>query len=173
MFILLNGAFGIGKTTVAKLLKARLPYAAIYDPERLGMLLHRLPPFLLGRRHQPDDFQDLPQWRRLIVSGAHQRRRRADVVIIPMAFSRADYLGEFGTALAQFDTVRKFCLTAPLVVVEARLAARDAKAGADHWARRRAAECCEAHRDPAFGEPIDAMPPPDIVASTIRRSLAL
>lgn len=172
MFVLLNGAFGIGKTTVARLLATSMPDAAVYDPERIGVVLHRLPGLLLGRRGRPDDFQDIPQWRRLIVHGARWRRRRAAVVIIPMAFSRSDYFAQLSDALARHDAVRKFCLTAPLGVVEARLAEREIKTGVNHWARRRAAECCDAHCDPAFGQPIDATPPADIVASTIRRLLA-
>lgn len=174
MFVLLNGAFGVGKTTVARRLAADLPRAAIYDPERSGFVLQRVPAFLLGRRGRPDDFQDLPQWRRLIVLGARITRWRADTVIVPMAFSRVDYFAAFAGALARHDTMRVFCLRAAIEVIEQRLAARATQEGAavDPWVRHRAHECVDVHHDGAFGEPIDAAPSPEIVAAAIRRTLA-
>jgi hypothetical protein len=38
MVLLLNGAFGIGKTTVSRLLVARSPRAVVFDPEWMGIL---------------------------------------------------------------------------------------------------------------------------------------
>ena len=38
--IWLNGAFGVGKTTVARALASRLPDALILDPEDIGRMLH-------------------------------------------------------------------------------------------------------------------------------------
>lgn len=174
MFLLLNGAFGVGKTTVARLLVAAIDDAAVYDPERIGVVLQRLPAFMLGRRTRPDDFQDLWQWRRMIVTGTRLMRRRAETVVIPMAFSRIDYFIDFTDALARRDAVRTFCLRAPLSVIEQRLAVRAAVAGTgvDRWALRRAGECCAAHDDPAFGQPIDAIAPPDEIVTTIRAALA-
>lgn len=34
--ILINGSFGVGKTSVARALRARLAHSAIYDPEVVG-----------------------------------------------------------------------------------------------------------------------------------------
>ena len=56
--IWLNGAFGVGKTSVARLLVERLEGATLVDPEKLGFLLQRLP----GRAR--GDFQDMAAWRR-------------------------------------------------------------------------------------------------------------
>ena len=36
MIILINGPFGIGKTTTARLLVRRLPGAVVYNPEHTG-----------------------------------------------------------------------------------------------------------------------------------------
>ena len=41
MILLLNGAFGIGKTTVARVLVARMPNALLFDPEMIGLILQR------------------------------------------------------------------------------------------------------------------------------------
>jgi hypothetical protein len=43
MVVLINGSFGVGKSTVAGLLRDRLPGSAVYDPERVGWVLQRLP----------------------------------------------------------------------------------------------------------------------------------
>jgi len=41
MVILINGAFGIGKTTVARALSRRIPGSVICDPELIGFVLQR------------------------------------------------------------------------------------------------------------------------------------
>ncbi|MBW2415202.1 MAG: hypothetical protein JRG76_11905 [Deltaproteobacteria bacterium] len=68
MIVLLNGAFGIGKTTVARGLRARMPGSGIFDPEMIGFVLRRLP----GVR--VNDYQDLAAWRLLTVAGARACR---------------------------------------------------------------------------------------------------
>jgi len=66
--ILLNGAFGVGKTTVARRLVERLPAGAFYDPERIGFVLRRLPRFvpMRGRGAEPWSF-----WRAAECCEAH------------------------------------------------------------------------------------------------------
>jgi broad-specificity NMP kinase len=41
MIVVINGSFGVGKTTVAKLIRRSLPGSAIYDPEWVGFVLRR------------------------------------------------------------------------------------------------------------------------------------
>ncbi len=175
MFILLNGSFGIGKTTVAALLAKELPGAGVYDPERIGSVLRRLPAWMLGLSTQPDDFQDLRQWRYLIARGSRRAHRLASPVIVPMAFTNRDYLETFAAALSATSTVHRFCLIAPLEVIEQRLEARAKKEGkpVGSWALRRARECVEAHWDPVFGVPIDATKAPAEIVAAIRQRLAI
>lgn len=147
MYVLLNGSFGIGKSTVARELRARLPRAVIFDPEWIGFVLQRLP----GGR--VDDFQDLPRWRRLTVVGARLAGVLGSPVIIPMTFSNPAYLREVQTGLARSRrSVLHFCLTAPLDVVRGRLAARGEPVEDPQWSwvHRRAAECCDAHQSLTF-----------------------
>ena len=147
MYVLINGAFGVGKTTVARELRTRLS-AAIYDPEIIGLVLQRLP----GYRHS--DFQHLQSWRRLTVVGARAVGVFRRLVIIPMAFSEVGYLEEVRSGLlSSTRPVLHFCLTAPLAVVQERLAGRGEPQleGRDSWVHRRAQECCVAHEDSAFG----------------------
>ena len=59
MIIWLNGAFGSGKTTCAKILEKQLPNAFLYDPEQVGFFIRdQLPKSL-----QQSDFQHHPEWR--------------------------------------------------------------------------------------------------------------
>jgi len=55
----LNGAFGIGKSTVAELLAERLGDAIVFDPELIGAGLRAERAEWRGL----DDFQDIPEWR--------------------------------------------------------------------------------------------------------------
>jgi hypothetical protein len=152
LIVFLNGAFGVGKTVVARHLRRRLPASAIYDPELLGFVLQRLP--RLAPR-DTEDFQDLPLWRRGSVRGIQLVRTFRPTVLVPMTFSNLDYLREILSGVQRFDSqVRHFCLTAPLAVVEARLARRgsDPTHRVTAWQLRRAAECCAAHAAPEFSE---------------------
>src|SRR5262245_34527143 len=153
MIVLLNGAFGIGKTTVARALRARVRGSAIYDPELVGIVLKRLPRWVPLAGRGTDDFQDLALWRRASVVGIRAVRALRPIVVVPMAFSRVDYLDEIRAGGRRYDAdVRHFCLRAPLATVEARLAARG---GVTEWQRRRAAECCAAHLERAFAEAVE------------------
>jgi shikimate kinase len=61
MIIWLNGAFGAGKTTVAKQLAERMANARYFDPELVGYLL-----MTALSDHEFKDFQDLVPWRELV-----------------------------------------------------------------------------------------------------------
>jgi predicted kinase len=170
MFVLINGAFGVGKTTVARELHELVPRAALFDPEWVGLVLQRLP----GQRCS--DFQHLRSWRRLTVAGARALGSFRPTVIVPMAFSEATYLDEVRRGLAASGRpVLHFCLTAPLEVIRARLASR----GEPHsearwsWVHRRAAECCLAHRAPVFSPqvPTEGRSPAHIAAELAARIL--
>jgi hypothetical protein len=164
MILLLNGAFGIGKTTVARRLRGLLPDSAIFDPEWVGSALHPFAPGL-------DDYQDLPAWRRLTVAGVQAMRAVRPTVIVPMAITNLDYLDEIRTGAAHVDPdVRQFCLIAPLDVVMERLSRR-AGGPPPAWQSRRASECCAAHGSPAFGEQVSADGSPDEIAAAIAEHL--
>jgi hypothetical protein len=162
--VLVNGAFGIGKTTVARRLRDRLAGSALFDPELVGFVLRRLPSWVPLEGRGTDDFQDLALWRRASVRGIRLARALRETVIVPMAFSNLAYLRELTAGVARFDArVRHFCLTAPFPVVRARLEGRglDPASPAGAWQLRRAAECCAAHASPEFAEQIpteDASP---------------
>ena len=154
MVVFINGSFGIGKTTVARLLSAKLPNSASFDPEPVGVVLSRLA-LLLPLRERTDDFQDLVSWRQTSIRAIDFALRFRKTVIVPMAFSNASYLGEFlshfrGRAVPTLH----FCLTAPHRAVLERLQGRERQRRPTQWQLRRSAECCEAHDAPEFAEHI-------------------
>ena len=159
MIVIINGSFGVGKTTVARLLRASLPGSVIYDPEWVGLVLMRLLRWSGLKGAGTDDFQDMPLWRRSVVTGTRLFRAfTAGVVIVPMTFSRCDYFAEVVAGISQLSPeVRVFCLKASLATVKKRLSARGEKTvgPAAEWIARRIIECADAHRDPHFGEPVD------------------
>lgn len=169
MYVLLNGAFGIGKTTVARELRRLLPGSAIFDPEWVGIALMRLPGYAAS------DFQHLAAWRRLSVLGARSLGKLRRTILIPMAFSELAYLDEVRQALASGGRpVLHFCLVAPLPVVQERLASRGEPADDSRWewVHRRAAECCRAHESPRFAIHVPAADAPEAVARDVAGRIA-
>lgn len=169
MVVFLNGAFGIGKTSVARRLRRQLPGSAIYDPELAGLVLRRLPSWIPLEGRGTDDFQDLAAWRRASVLGIRAVRALRRTVIVPMAFSRLDYLHEVLQGVGRFDAeVRHFCLVAPLPVVLERIARRGGDLAQLGWQLRRAGECCAAHGSAGFAEHVSAEDgTPDQIAAEI------
>ena len=58
----INGAFGAGKTTAARLLAAEYPTAAMVDPEEVGSLLRQI----LQPIQPVRDFQEWRAWRSMV-----------------------------------------------------------------------------------------------------------
>lgn len=159
MIVMINGSFGIGKTTVAKLLNDSLPGSLIYDPEWAGLVLMRLPKWIKLKGSGSDDFQHIELWRRSAVAGIRLFRLFASgPIIVPMAFSHRTYFDEVVSGIRRLDPeLRVFCLKASLSAVKKRLVERGTKieGTGTGWIARRIIECAEAHRDPHFGEPVD------------------
>jgi hypothetical protein len=159
MIVLLNGSFGVGKTTVARLLRGAWPGSVLYDPEWAGMLLMRVPRWAGLRGSGSDDFQDIDLWRKSAVAGVRLFRSFArGPVIVPMTFTHHAYFDEVTGGLRRLDPeLRVFCLRADLPTVKSRLAGRGTPAHGpgSGWRARRITECASAHRDPHFGEPVD------------------
>ncbi|MFN2416066.1 MAG: AAA family ATPase [Pyrinomonadaceae bacterium] len=175
MVVFINGSFGVGKTTVARLLRGALAGSAVYDPELFGFVLMRLAKWTTFKRPAADDFQNFRLWRRSAVCGVRLFRLLfRGPVIVPMTFSRREYFDEVVAGVRRFDPeVRVFCLRAGLPTVEKRLAGRETESegpGAD-WLARRIVECAEAHRDPHFGEPVetDGRPAREVCEDIFRR----
>jgi broad-specificity NMP kinase len=159
MIVMINGSFGVGKTTVAKLLRGSMPGSVIYDPEWAGFVVKRLTKWVKLNGAGTEDYQDIALWRRSAVVGVRLCHLYASgPVIVPMAFSRRNYFDEVITGIEPLDSeLRVFCLKASLATVKKRLVERGTKVEGpgSEWIARRIIECVEAHNDPHFGEPVD------------------
>lgn len=99
MIIWVNGAFGVGKFSVAAELRNRIPDATLYDPEEVGFMLRNLLP---GRAA---DFQDLPPWCPLVAATAIELLSyTGGPLIAPMSLLREDYAEEIFTTLGTHGT---------------------------------------------------------------------
>ncbi|MEM7052295.1 MAG: AAA family ATPase [Acidobacteriota bacterium] len=167
--LLLNGAFGVGKTTVARLLVRRLPGSGIFDPERLGFVLRHLPRRLPGSTRHLADYQDSATWRRKTAQLIGWAARLYQPVIVPMCFRRIEYLSEIRRHLERRRlSHRHLCLVAPERTVISRLLLRrvDPLSAAGEWVFPRALDACRQHRRTEFATTIDTddRAPADIAA---------
>ena len=151
MIIMVNGAFGVGKTTTTELLAARLPNSMIYDPEEVGYMLWKVTTGVEVR----GDFQDLPLWRTLSILVAEQLRKQYQrTLIVPMTLAHSPYFQEIKSGLAKFDPdLYHFCLTASVATIHERLAKRGDAEGA--WSFQQTARCVQAFQSSEFQEQID------------------
>lgn len=162
MIVFLNGPFGVGKTTVAKLLAERIPDATLYDPEILGSILMRV----LRPIKKVGDFQDYPLWRASVVEVARLLRRlRKRTLVIPMTVWRRDYFDQIASGLRRVDpNLRLFRLTASEETLVERILTRPDAEGDHEWRLGHLGVCLEASRNPAFGMEIrtDGLSPSEV-----------
>src|SRR5206468_578597 len=150
--VMINGSFGVGKTSVARELRRRVSGSVIYDPEWAGWLIQRLPSWVHLRGRGTDDFQDVALWRSSVVAGIRLFRTFArGPVFVPMTFSNLEYLSYVLSGIRSFEpNVRLFCLTASLESIRNRI--RDRGTAIDEsetsWIMRHTKECVRAHEDP-------------------------
>ena len=159
MILIINGSFGVGKTTVARLLRRKLVGSVLYDPEWAGSILKRLPSSLNLRGAGTDDFQDIELWRKSVLYGTKifQSFTRGPV-IVPMAFFRRDYFDEIVQGIHKSNGQLKiYCLKATIATILERLEKRGEKIenGENNWIVRKAQMCVKAHQDAHFGEPVN------------------
>jgi hypothetical protein len=148
MIVLLNGPFGVGKTTTAGLLARRIPRAVVYDPEKIGFVFRRA----VRPVYRVADYQDLRLWRRLTIWGGWLLRRGLRrQLIVPMAVLRADYFSELTAGLRKADPdLRCVRLTVREEPLRRRILARRDR-GAAAWRLARMASGLVLAADDTFG----------------------
>ena len=94
MIIWINGAFGVGKSSVTTELLRLAPDLSVFDPEEIGELVTAVRPAPTG------DFQDLPVWRRLVgtVAGALAEHAPGPL-LVPMTLLVEDYARQIFTGV--------------------------------------------------------------------------
>lgn len=143
----INGAFGAGKTSVARGLRRRIPRSRVVDPELIGFVVLRLP-----GRHRAD-FQRSPLWRWATVT-AVRAAALFGPVIVPMTVVEDDVLDDVvGSLQRKGGDVRMVAL----VVGEEELRTRLRRRGSEgRWGEAQIQRCIQAVGTPRFGEPISA-----------------
>src|SRR5215207_7444457 len=152
MIVFVNGPFGVGKTSVAKLLVQKIPDAKLYDPELIGAALKRV----LGPFKKVDDFQDYALWRTLVFGGARLLRKvSARTLVIPMTVWRRELFDHIIAGLRRADPdLSCFRLTASRDVLMDRISCDTENREAYAWRASHVEVCLKASRDPAFGTEI-------------------
>ena len=148
MVIWINGAFGAGKTRVARRLATICANAWLFDPERIGFMLRSLWP-----DGGPADFQDLPIWRELtaatLAAAAAEYPQR--ILIVPMTVANGLYLHEIMNALAgRGIDVRHFTLLASPATLRRRIRWRADWPSSRRWALAQIDRCASALAGPEF-----------------------
>lgn len=143
MIIMINGAFGIGKTSVAHLLNDKLPNSMIYDPEDIGYMLREI---VVRTNHLEvvDDYQHLKLWCDLTVDVARQLQQHYQRhLIVPMTLAFPEYFYKIKSGFSNFETtVHHFCLMASSDTIRQRLARRGEQPNC--WAEQQIPRCLDA-----------------------------
>ena len=154
MIIMLNGSFGVGKTTTALALAQRLPGAHLFDPEDVGHFARHLTAGLRDAAEETDDFQDIRMWPPLTVCAAQQLYQSyGRSLIVPMTLVRPAVLEPIRQGLSAIAPTYHFCLVASLGVIQQRLQARGAGPGS--WPWRKAAQYVPQLQSPAYATHLD------------------
>ncbi len=168
MILFVNGPFGVGKTTVARVLVDKLPDAMLYDPEVIGFVLRRI----LGPIKKADDFQDYALWRRLVLAVARVLRGvSARTPVIPMTVWRRDYFDTIVAGLRRVDpALWCFRLTASRDELARRILSDSEDTGAYGWRMSHAEVCLSAFWDPVFGleVPTDGLTPAEVADQILK-----
>ncbi len=156
MILMINGPFGVGKTSVAARLTKALPNAMLYDPEEVGYMLRSIvTEEVMHDSERTQDFQDLNLWRQLVVEVAGRLVKEYDRdLIVPMTLCNPDYFRYIRNGFERISTaVFHFCLTADYGTIHARLTKRGDAPGS--WAFRQTERCLKAYAEnPALFETI-------------------
>ena len=151
MVIWINGAFGAGKTSVARRIAALRPGTRLFDPEQIGFLLRRVLP-----DSGVEDFQDLPLWRELTVRLVTEAAT-AGRIVVPMTLANPAYFEDIvGGLRLRGVEVRHFTLTASAETLRRRLRRRLDWPASKRWTLARVEPSVAALADSRFAIHVDA-----------------
>ncbi len=142
MIIMLNGPFGVGKTSVASLLRDKVENSMIYDPEEIGFMLRNIiTDDIKLDKEKTDNFQDLKLWKVLTVEIAKQLSETyRKNLIVPMTICHTEYYSYIREGFEKIDaSVHHFCLLASKDTIHRRLLNRGDEAGS--WAFKQTDKC--------------------------------
>ncbi|WP_079479856.1 AAA family ATPase [Halobacillus salinus] len=143
MIVMINGAFGVGKTTVAESLQSQLPNSIVYDPEVVGFFLRELLPEGSKQLEAPSgNFQDYVLWREYVVKVARSLVDTYDKhLIVPMTIYNYDYFNYIRGGFEDICRTDHYCLKASRETIETRLLKRGEEKG--NWCFQQIEHCLE------------------------------
>lgn len=176
MIILINGPFGVGKTSVATLLNENLENYIIFDPEEIGSMLRNIvTEDIQYQKEKTDDFQDIILWKELTVLIAAKLMATYNTnLIIPMTIYKLEYFNYIISELKKIDSqVYHFCLLAQRQTIADRLLKRGEKIGS--WPFKQIDKCLYSfeHNLEMFGQIIltDCLSVKDITSAILNTVL--
>ena len=154
MIIMLNGSFGVGKSSVANELKGIVPNSMIYNPEIIGTALRHLTNGIRSPHEQTGDFQDIKLWPTLtVITAKYLFRLFRRSLIVPMTLANPEYLKTIRDGLAAISPpLYHFCLVASLETIQHRLQSREEDTS---WSWKKAQEYVPLFGDPQYSVHID------------------
>ncbi len=153
---MINGAFGVGKTTVSNELLKVIENSMLYDPEEVGYMLRNVIPEQVKRKEaETGDFQDLHLWKEVTVNMARMIVSKYQVnLIVPMTIRNLDYFHYIYRGFKSIDEhTFHFCLTASKATIYERLRERGEEEG--NWCFQQTDLCLKAYNGGKFGEYIE------------------
>lgn len=156
MIIMINGAFGVGKTTTAYKLLESIENSMIFDPEEVGFMLRNIVTEDIKHDDEKiDDFQALELWRVLTVKVAEELKHKYNKnMIIPMTIRNYNYFEFISNGLRKIDkNLYHFCLIAKKDTIYKRLLERGDEKGS--WGFQQTDECIENYSKYDFSEYVD------------------
>lgn len=149
---MINGAFGVGKTTIANALHKEIQNSMVYDPEEVGYMLRNIVPEEI-RKIEADtgDFQDLDLWKELTVDVAKSLITKYNMnLIVPMTIRKVEYFHFIQNGFQSIDEqTYHFCLQASKETIYERLRQRGEEEG--NWCFQQTDKCLEAYNAHNFG----------------------
>lgn len=172
MIVMINGAFGAGKTTIAEMLLPLIPNSMIYDPEEVGFMLRKIVTEEIRlEKERTDDFQDIELWRILVVKVANELKQKYDKhLIVPMTIYKSQNFEYIYNGFKNIDKdLYHFCLIASEQTLHKRLTERGDKPGG--WTFQQSEKCRNILRDVRFEEHIvtDELDKDEIIDKIILR----
>ena len=141
MIIWINGAFGVGKSSIAEELNHKIDASFVYDPEQVGYFLWDNFPDEMRRT---GNFQHIPIWREFNYKILKYVNDSYDgTIIVPMTIYIKQYYDEIiGNLIKNNVLIRHFILSATKATILERLIKR----GEDNenWAMQHVDACIKA-----------------------------
>lgn len=156
MIIMINGAFGSGKTSTANMLHQRIPDSMIYDPEEIGYMLRNIITQDIKLEYErTGDFQDFELWKVLTVTVAKELKEKYNKhLIVPMTiYKTVNFTYILDGMRALDEQTHHFCLVASKETIHQRLVERGDTIGG--WTFQQTEGCVEAFKRAEFAEQID------------------